>query len=378
VHTRPDRAHDGAAVAEPPPLELTAEDLARLNATFRPPRWLRYLGSSSWLAVGVLLVVVGLVWLLGETATIANPLVCGLIVAAVTSPLVAKLAPHITRTGAAAVVLLLAVAIAGGVAFLVIRGITSQNGSIGNLASSAVDKLRGWLEDAGVSTSGADGVSSSLKAAAPNVISTLTHGVFAGIKGIASLAFGLSLAALSTFFLLRDGPVMRTWLESHSGVPRPVAHTITRGMLTALRHYFGGVTIVALFNAVVVGLGAWLLDVPLPGTIAIVTLVTAYIPYLGAFVAGAFAVTLALGAKGATVALIMLVIVILANGLLQNIVQPFAMGAALNLNPLVVLVLTIAAGCIFGTIGLVLAGPIASATVHIVRELSRARATAPT
>jgi putative heme transporter len=66
--------------------------------------------------------------------------------------------------------------------------------------------------------------------------------------------------------------------------------------------------------------------------------------------------------------------VILANGLLQNIVQPFAMGSALDLHPLAVLVITIAAGCIFGMLGLVLAAPLTSAAVHILRDLARARA----
>ena len=117
-----------------------------------------------------------------------------------------------------------------------------------------------------------------------------------------------------------------------------------------------------------------MLDVPLAGTIGVVTFVAAYVPFVGAFVAGAFAVVIALGAQGTTTALIMLVIVILANGLLQNIVQPFAMGAALDLSPLVVLVVTIAAGCLVGMIGLVLAAPLTSAAVHIMRELDAARA----
>ncbi len=102
-------------------------------------------------------------------------------------------------------------------------------------------------------------------------------------------------------------------------------------------------------------------------------MITAYIPYIGAFVAGAFAVVIALGANGTTTALIMLVIVLLANGLLQNLVQPFAMGAALDLHPLAVLVLTIGAGCVFGMVGLVLAAPLTSAAVHIMRDLARAR-----
>ena len=88
-------------------------------------------------------------------------------------------------------------------------------------------------------------------------------------------------------------------------------------------------------------------------------------------VSGQEDVRIALGAKGATTALIMLLIVLLANGLLQNLVQPFAMGSALELNPLVVLVTTIAAGCLFGTIGLILAAPILSAAVHIPGEIRR-------
>jgi predicted PurR-regulated permease PerM len=70
----------------------------------------------------------------------------------------------------------------------------------------------------------------------------------------------------------------------------------------------------------------------------------------------------------------MLVIVILANGLLQNIVQPIAFGATLDLNPLVILIVTIGAGALFGMVGLVLAAPLTSAAVHIVRELAQARA----
>ena len=147
-------------------------------------------------------------------------------------------------------------------------------------------------------------------------------------------------------------------------------------MIRSLRGYFRGVTLVAAFNGVVVGLAALVLGVPLAGTIGVVTFVTAYVPFIGAFVAGAFAVVIALGAKGTTVALVMLLIVILANGLLQNIVQPFAMGAALDLHPLAVLILTIGAGCLFGMIGLVLAAPLASAVVHISRDLARARVAA--
>ena len=215
-----------------------------------------------------------------------------------------------------------------------------------------------------------------MKTATPNTMSTLVHGIVTGIQGLTSLAFFLSFAVFSLFFLLKDGPSMRAAIDRRLGVPLPVAQTITGGVITSLRRYFLGVTIVAAFNGVVVGLGALALGVPLAGTIAVVTFVTAYVPFIGAFVAGAFAVILALGSEGTTTALIMLVIVILANGLLQNVVQPIAFGATLSLNPLVVLIVTIGAGCLFGMIGLVLAAPLTSAAVSIMGDLARARVAA--
>jgi putative heme transporter len=86
-------------------------------------------------------------------------------------------------------------------------------------------------------------------------------------------------------------------------------------------------------------------------------------------VAGAFAVLIALGAEGTDAALIMAVVALLANGALQQIIQPLVMGATLGLNPLVVLVVTIGAGALFGMVGLTLAAPLSSAAVHIANEL---------
>jgi predicted PurR-regulated permease PerM len=123
---------------------------------------------------------------------------------------------------------------------------------------------------------------------------------------------------------------------------------------------------------------ALILDVPLAGTIAVVTFVTAYIPFIGAFVSGAFAVVPALGSEGTETALIMLFLVLLANGLLQNIVQPIAFGATLRMNPLLVPVGTIGSGAIFGMLGLVLGAPLTSAAIHISGDLAPAKAAAAT
>jgi predicted PurR-regulated permease PerM len=343
-----------------------------LPDSFGTPRWLRDLGRSSWLLVGLLVLVIGLIWLLAETYTIVGPMVCALIVSVVAMPLVRLLDRRLPHALSAVIVLLAVAAFAVLILVIVVAGITGQSADISAEAAAGADRLQGWLKSAGLDSSSASGATTTAKHAAPQMISTLVHGLVHGIRGLASLLFGMSFAALGTFFLLKDGPTMRRAVDRHVGLPQPVAHMITGSVITSLRGYFRGVTLVAAFNGVVVGLAALILDVPLAGTIGVVTFVTAYVPYIGAVVAGVFAVLLALGAQGTGVAVAMLVVVILANGLLQNIVQPFAMGSALHLNPLVVLVVTIGAGCLFGMLGLVLAAPLVSAAVRVAKALSSA------
>ena len=359
-------------------VSLDAVDQADSGSSPAPPRWLQRVGPVAWVLLVCLALLVAATWILAKMSTIVAPTVVAVIAAAVTSPLVTSLhRRRVPRAAGAALVLLALIALGVVILLLVVGGITSQSDDIATSASSAVQKIEGWLKDAGVDSSGAESVRSSLVSAVPAAIATLTKGVASGISGLASLAFGISLAVFSLFFLLKDGPVMRRWVDGHLGVSLPTARVITGGVLQSLRRYFGGVTAVAAFNGVVVGLGAWALGVPLAGTIAVVTFVTAYIPFIGAVVAGAFAVILALGSSGTSTALIMLVIVILANGLLQNLVQPIAFGATLNLNPFVILVVTIGAGSLFGMVGLVLGAPLTSAIVHISADLQELRGQSP-
>jgi predicted PurR-regulated permease PerM len=200
--------------------------------------------------------------------------------------------------------------------------------------------------------------------------------VVGGLSQLSSAVFFLAMTALSLFFLLKDGPTIGSWIEDHSGLPKPVAKTIGDRVLGSLRGYFLGVSIVAAFNAVVVTIGALILGVPLVGTIAVVTFLGAYIPYIGAWAAGAFAVLIALGGAGTDAAVGMIVVQLLSNSVLQQLVSPLAMGAALGIHPLAVLVVTIAGGALFGTIGLILAAPLTSAVVRISGDFARARATA--
>jgi predicted PurR-regulated permease PerM len=365
------KEHAAPAEAEGP--TVVQIDATSLSRVFSAPMWLRDLGLLAWFMVGVALLLVGLVWLLGLTSTITVPVVLGAILATVAGPVVTALQRRgVPRAAGAAIVLLGLIAIAAVVALMVFGGIYEQSDQIKASASEALDKVEGWMNDAG-----AGGTSSTADQVSRSTAETgkaLLQGVANGIKELTSLVFFLTFTTFSTFFLLKDGPSVRAFVDRHLGVPREVATIITGNVTRSLRRYFLGVTYVAAFNAIVVGLAALVLDVPLAGTIAVVVFVTAYVPFIGAFVSGAFAVILTLSAQGTTSALIMLVVVILANGLLQNIVQPIAFGATLDLNPLVVLIVTIGFGAIFGMIGMVLAAPLTSAALHITRELAEAKA----
>ena len=334
---------------------------------FSCPPWLRDLGFASWLLVGFVLIVVGVIWLLSQTSTIVMPVILAAVLGAVATPLVDALERRsVPRAAGAGLVLLGLVAIGAFVGFLVVHGISANSGAVSAEASKGLDRLDGWLADAGVST---QDVKQDVEKAVPEIRDALVGGVAAGIDGLTSLAFFLSFATLATFFVLKDAPVMSRFVTRHMGLPVPVATIVVSEIAAGLRNYFTGVTIVAAFNAVVVGAGALVLGVPLAGTIVVVTFVTAYVPYIGAWTAGIFAFVVALGAQGLTDALILAVVIFLANGLLQNLLQPFVFGATLSLNPLAVLIVTIGAGSLFGMVGLTLAAPLTSAGVHISQAL---------
>jgi predicted PurR-regulated permease PerM len=327
----------------------------------------------AWFLVGLLALLVGLVWILGLTSVIVVPVAVGAVVAIVASPIVGRLQRHrLPRSVGAAIVLATLVALAVVVFALVIGGIVDQSVQIKSSLTHSLNTIEGWFNDAGADRTAA--TRQDVVKAVSGSGSTLLQGLAKGIRGVTSLVLFLTFTAFSIFFLLKDGPGIRRFVDGHLGLPVELATLITRNVMRAMRRYFLGVTAVAAFNAAVVGIGALVLGVPLPGTIAVVTFVTAYVPYIGAFVAGAFAVLLALGSNGTGTAVVMLVIVILANGFLQNLFQPLAFGATLELNPLAVLIVTIASGALFGMLGMIVAAPLLSAGVHVAREIAIARA----
>ena len=367
--------HEGggeqAAGQEERILELEPGELTRI---FVAPPWLRDAGLVAWLLVGIVLVLVGAVWLLAITSTIVVPLIVASLIASVAGPGVTWLQNRgVPRAGGTALILLGIVLLGVAIAVLVIGGVTGHAGEITKNLQGATDKVADGLKNLGVNDSTATNAANDAHDSVNAAGKLLLHGAVSIVDELAGFAVFAAFTTLSLFFLLKDGPKLGDWVVRHSGVPHAVGSTILGQLARAMRGYFGGVTIIAGFTATLVGIVAVIFGVPLAGTIAVVTFLGGYIPYFGAWVAGAFAVLIALGGAGTDAAIAMAVVCLLGNGALQQMVQPIAFGATLGIHPLAVLIVTIAAGCLFGMIGLVLAAPLTSAIVHISHELAKAR-----
>jgi predicted PurR-regulated permease PerM len=132
--------------------------------------------------------------------------------------------------------------------------------------------------------------------------------------------------------------------------------------------YVRGTAIVALVDAVVIGLALVILGVPLALPLATIVFLGAFIPLIGATVAGILATLVALVTNGPTTALIVLVVVIAVNQLEGDLLAPVVIGRALALHPLAILLALTAGTILAGIIGALLAVPITAVAWAAIKE----------
>ncbi|WP_238019078.1 AI-2E family transporter [Dactylosporangium sp. AC04546] len=315
------------------------------------PRWFVRLGRTGWLVAGAIGGAALLAAAVGVLVPLVMPLLLMVVIASTVQPLVARLRRLGLATGPAsllgALVVPLALAIVGG---LLVWVLVRQAADWKPALAEAGRRLHEAI--------GADPVQTVLKSATWR---TALLGVGAAVANgavlIGQVAIGVLAGVYLLYYLLRDGHRVVAAVERR--VPGP-SHEYVEQAATQLRRYMLGTTVVALMDAAVITLGAAVLRVPFLLTIAVVTFVTAFVPYLGAWVAAIFAVLLALGAGGVTAAVWMVVIVLITQNVLEGILRPFVFGRALNLHPVVVLAATVLGAALGGLCGVFLAPPLAA------------------
>jgi putative heme transporter len=329
------------------------------QSAFSAPQWARDVGRWSWIIVGALLVLLALFWAASSVLMVVVAALFAVLFGGTFLPVVDWLHKHrLPRWLGALLVLGFLVALAVFIVLVIVYGLVKQLPVIQENLQAAVDSINEKLASTSVDQSTLDSmktaIGSVLKFAATGAAGTVTDIV----AGLASLIFGIFISINIMVWVLIQGRKIAAWASHHvPPVPQPVAYAIFANSARFFRGYIFGSTLIGLFNAAVISIGALIIGVPLAGTLGIVAWMMNYIPFFGAIVSGAFAVLVAYGAGGLSMAIPMLIIVIIANGFLQTLVSQFALGTTLDLHPLVVLIATTAGGIVFGAIGGVFAAP---------------------
>lgn len=176
---------------------------------------------------------------------------------------------------------------------------------------------------------------------------------------------GLILTVFITFFFLKDGRRIWTWLLS--GLHPPARARWNRAGDAAwhvLVNYIRGTTVVALIHAVFIGLALWLLGVPLLVPLVILVFIAAYVPLIGILVVGALAILVTLATKGWLAAVILLAVFLAENQLESHLLQPMVVGRAVRIHPLGVIVVLAIGGIVAGIPGAIVAVPSAAVVAY--------------
>jgi predicted PurR-regulated permease PerM len=334
------------------------------------PYWLRKIGVQSWLFVGVVLALGIFSALFAILNDIVIPLIVSTLLAILFRPVVDWLERHkLSRSLGTVITMLLIFLGVLGLIFIVIKGIVQQGPEIVYQLQAGWSNLQIWLSEYEIQLPSKTEMSTALEDTLPMIFEGLFGFLGSTLSSAISLFVGLYFSAFILFFLLRDAEKIQAWASKGIRLnPRVGANIIGETSQTVLV-YFRGTALTALVTSVVVAVPLIILNVPLVGSIWIIYFFTSFIPYLGAWIAGAFAVLIALGAGGVETALIILIAVIISNGVLQSVVSSWALGSMLKIYPLIIFLVTIIAGIVGGILLMILAVPLTAIVMQVTSRL---------
>lgn len=336
------------------------------------PRGLRISAAFAWRFLVVIAALYVIIWLIGRLSVVVIPVAIALLLAALGAPLVGHLVNmKVPRGLATAIVLIGGLAVLGGLLTFVVIQFTDGLPQLQKQVSESLGQVRDFLiNDLHLRQE-------QIQQFIDNAINYLQHNQAAittnaltTASTIGEVLTSMLLTLFVTIFFLAGGS--KIWSFLMLAVPGYVRNRVDvagrRGFATLIS-YVRATAAVAVVDAVGIGIGLWIVRVPLVVPLATLVFIGAFIPILGAVVAGAVAVLVALVTNGLITALIVLGIVILVMQLESHILQPLLLGRAVKLHPLAV-VLAIAAGLVVaGIAGALLAVPLLAVLNSGIRSL---------
>ncbi|NKS86559.1 AI-2E family transporter [Rhodococcus hoagii] len=321
------------------------------------------------IAIGAL--VVG--WILQKLWVIALPVMLAIVVSTVLWPPTRALTKRgVPPAGAASITLLIFFALFGGVVALIVPSVVDQAPELANKATQGIQQVQDWLKGPPVNLQD-DQIDTAVHAITSKLQESgtaIASGVFTGVTTAGSMVVTLFLVLILAFFFVKDGPRFIPWLHGVSGgrAGRHLEEVLGR-MWDTLGGFIRTQALVSLIDAVFIGAGLLILGVPLAPVLAILTFIGGFVPIVGAFVAGALAVLVALVANGLTTALIVLAIIIAVQQIEGNVLQPVLQSKSMKLHAVVVLLAVTAGSSLFGIVGAFLAVPVAAVGAVVIRYL---------
>ncbi|WP_153805173.1 AI-2E family transporter [Nocardia sp. SYP-A9097] len=315
--------------------------------------------------------VLGLV--LGKLWVAVLPVLLALVVSTVLWPptrwLVARGFPAAAAASITTVGLL---ALLVGVIALIVPSVVDQAPELADRATEGVHKVRDWLHGPPLNI-GDEQLNSAVDAIVGKVQSSaerIASGVFAGVSSATSAIVTLFLVLMLTFFFVKDGPRLLPWLHSQLGRSsgRHVEEVLNRVWAT-LGGFIRTQALVSLIDAVLIGGGLVILRIPLAAVLTVLTFLGGFVPIVGAFVAGALAVLVALVTKGLTSALIVLAIIVVVQQLEGNVLQPILQSRSMQLHAVVVLLAITVGSALYGIVGAFLSVPVVAVAAVVLRYL---------
>jgi predicted PurR-regulated permease PerM len=254
----------------------------------------------------------------------------------------------------------------------IVPQVAGQAGELADAATAGLQDLQAWVTGPPLNLGedqigqAVDQVINSLQSNAQSIASF----ALSGATAVGNILLNLVLALVLAFFFIKDGPRWLPWLAAQTG-PKVAPHVaaLSYKTWTTLSEFIRQQALVGFVDAFFIGLGLWILDVPLVLPLSVLTFLGAFIPIIGAFVAGAFAVLIALVSNGVTTALIVLGIVLLVQQLEGNVLQPVLQGRGLNLHAAVVILAVTAGGSLYGILGTFLGVPVAALIAVVYRYI---------
>lgn len=332
--------------------------------------------AAGWSVRFLLLVATATVglWLIAQAWVAVFPLAMALLVSSVLWPPTRFLRGKGWPGGlAAASVLLFALAALIGIFSWIAPSVIDQGGDVFDSAGNGIAKVQSWLAGPPLNLDNAELLKfgDQARSALQERSSSIAAGVFTGVAAVGNVVVTTFLVLVLTFFFLKDGtkflPLVHRSTGRYAGqhlveVSQRVWNTVSGFVRTQ--------ALVGLIDAILIGSGLLILQVPLAFALAVLTFFGAFIPVVGAFVAGGLAVLVALVTNGFGTAVIVFALVLAVQQIEGNVLLPVLQSKSMDLHPGIVLIAIVAGSTLFGIVGAFLAVPVVASVAVIVKYYS--------